>query len=162
VFCWKANAYRSSTPANKKKGFEAILNWLLEGRAKLAKDRLQLTQTPEQKERAATLLLASDSPSAFVRSCIRKEKGGAIWGAERYEQYQKWSRKLALRLVGAKDFMKAAMEQIEIGFGMRPRHDLARENGKAGNQQRDSLIESMWLSIRRRRWVDLVQYPGAG
>jgi phage/plasmid-associated DNA primase len=40
-----------------------ILNWLLEGRAKLAKEKLQLTQTPEQKTRAATPLLASDSPS---------------------------------------------------------------------------------------------------
>jgi len=55
-----------------------ILNWLLEGRAKLAKDRLQLTQTPEQKERAATLLLASDSPAAFVRACLVK-RGMGSW-----------------------------------------------------------------------------------
>ena len=44
-----------------------ILNWLLEGRTKLAKAKLQLTQTPEQKARSVNLLLASDSPSAFVR-----------------------------------------------------------------------------------------------
>ena len=43
-----------------------ILNWLREGRAKLAKDKLQLTQTPEQRSRAASLLLASDSPAVFV------------------------------------------------------------------------------------------------
>jgi hypothetical protein len=55
-----------------------ILNWLLEGRAKLSKEKLQLTQTPEQKTRAATLLLASDSPSAFVRSCLVKKKDGGI------------------------------------------------------------------------------------
>jgi phage/plasmid-associated DNA primase len=109
-----------------------ILNWLLEGRAKLAKDKLQLVQTPEQKERAATLLLASDSPAAFVRSSIRKEKGGVIWGAELYEQYQKWCRNLALRPFAAKEFMKAAKEEIETGFGIRPRHDLVRDNGKAG------------------------------
>jgi phage/plasmid-associated DNA primase len=100
-----------------------ILNWLLEGRSKLAKDKLQLTQTPEQKERAATLLLASDSPAAFVRSCIRKEKGGVILGTELYEQYQKWCRKLALGPVRAKEFMKAAKEQIETGYGLRPRHE---------------------------------------
>jgi hypothetical protein len=36
--------------------------------------KLQLTQTQEQKERAATLLLASDSPAAFVRSCLVKKR----------------------------------------------------------------------------------------
>ena len=56
-----------------------IANWLLKGRAKLAKDKLQLTQTPDQKARAATLLLASDSPSAFVRSCLIKKRMGS-WG----------------------------------------------------------------------------------
>lgn len=55
-----------------------ILNWLLEGRAKLAKDKLQLTQTPEQKARAPTLLLASDSPAAFVRSCLVKKRNAEL------------------------------------------------------------------------------------
>jgi phage/plasmid-associated DNA primase len=55
-----------------------ILNWLLEGRTRLAKDKLQLVQTPEQKARAAALLLASDSPAAFVRSCIRKQKDAEL------------------------------------------------------------------------------------
>ncbi len=109
-----------------------ILNWLLEGRARLAKDKLQLTQTPEQKERAATLLLASDSPASFVRSCIRKEKGGVIWGEELYEQYQKWCRKLTLRPFAAKEFMQMAKAEIETEFGLRPRHDLVRDNGRAG------------------------------
>jgi hypothetical protein len=43
-----------------------ILNWLLEGRAKLLKDKLPLTQTPEQKGRTVNLLLGSESPAAFV------------------------------------------------------------------------------------------------
>ena len=57
-----------------------ILNWLLEGRTKLAKDKLQLTQTPEQKARSVNLLLASDSPAAFVRSCLVKKKDASwVW-----------------------------------------------------------------------------------
>jgi len=40
-----------------KTELSGILNWLLEGRAKLVKDKLQLIQMPEQKERAAALLL---------------------------------------------------------------------------------------------------------
>jgi hypothetical protein len=64
-----------------------ILNWLFEGRAKLAKDKLQLTQTPEQKARAVNLLLGSDSPAAFVLCCIQRQKGGVIWLADLYEHY---------------------------------------------------------------------------
>ena len=108
-----------------------ILNWLLEGRAKLAKDKFQLTQTPEQKERAATLLIESESPKVFVRCCVQRQKGGVIWMAELYEEYQKWCRKLALRPVRGKEFMQMAKAEIETGFGLRPRHDLAGEDGKA-------------------------------
>jgi phage/plasmid-associated DNA primase len=108
-----------------------ILNWLSEGRAKLAKDKLQLTQTPQQKERAATLLLTSESPSAFVGCCIQKQKGGVIWMADLYEHYQKWCRKHSLRPFTTKDFMRVAKGQIEVGFGMNPRHDLVGKEGKA-------------------------------
>ena len=109
-----------------------ILNWLLQGRARLVKDKFQQTQTQEQKERAATLLMESESPLVFVRCCIQRQKGGVIWGAELYEQYQKWCRQLALRPVRAKEFMQMAKAEIETTFGLRPRHDLVRDNRKAG------------------------------
>jgi len=60
-----------------QKESSGILHWLLEGRAKLANDKLQLTQTPEQKARTATLLMGSDSPAAFVRSCLVKKVSAA-------------------------------------------------------------------------------------
>jgi len=120
-----------------------ILNWLLEGRAKLGKEKLQLTQTVEQKERAATLLLASESPSAFVRSCVQKQKGGVIWLADFFEQYVKWCRKQSLRPFAAREFMRMARETIETQFGLNPRHDLIAENGKA-----------------RRGWAGLVVLEG--
>ena len=65
-----------------------ILNWLLEGRAKLVKDKLQLTQTPEQKARTVNLLLGSDSPAAFVRSCLVKRKDGELGVVDLYGIYQ--------------------------------------------------------------------------
>jgi hypothetical protein len=49
-----------------KEESSGILNWLLEGRAKLVKDKHQLTQTPEQKARTVNLLLGSDSPAALM------------------------------------------------------------------------------------------------
>ncbi len=108
-----------------------ILNWLLEGRTKLAKDRLQLTQTPEQKARAATLLLASDSPAAFVRSCLVKKRDGELGVVDLYGHYQEWCRLNHVRPFSSRPFTSTAKEEIEIGLGMKLRHDLASENGKA-------------------------------
>ncbi|MGO8927935.1 MAG: hypothetical protein ACLQU3_13745 [Limisphaerales bacterium] len=108
-----------------------ILNWLLEGRAKLAKDKLQLVQTPEQKERAATLLLASDSPAAFVRSCLIKKRDGELGVVDLYERYQNWCRENHVRPFSSRAFTSTAKEEIEIGLGMKLRHDLEGGNGKA-------------------------------
>jgi P4 family phage/plasmid primase-like protien len=108
-----------------------ILNWLLEGKAKLFKDKLQLKLNDQQKERSATLLMASESPLAFVRACIQKEKGSAVVVGDLYETYQAWCRSRALPPFCAIDFMAAAKNEIEVVYGMRPRHDLVGENGKA-------------------------------
>ena len=108
-----------------------ILNWLLEGRSKLAKAKLQLTQTPEQKERAATLLLASDSPAAFVRSCLVKKRDEEQGVVDLYGHYQNWCRENHVRPFASRAFTAAAKEEIEIGFGMKLRHDLDGTNGKA-------------------------------
>ncbi len=108
-----------------------ILNWLLGGRAKLAKDKLQLTQTPEQKERAASLLLASDSPAAFVRSCLVKKRDGELGVVDLYGHYQDWCRENHVRPFASRPFTATAKEEIEIGLGLKLRHDLASENGKA-------------------------------
>jgi phage/plasmid-associated DNA primase len=107
-----------------------ILNWLLEGRAKLAKDKLQLTQTPEQKERSATLLLASDSPAAFVRSCLVKKRDAELGVIDLYGHYQEWCRDNHLRSFPSKPFSRIAKEEIEITLGFKLRHDLPGNNGK--------------------------------
>jgi putative DNA primase/helicase len=101
-----------------------ILNWLLAGRAKLAKDKLQLTLTTEQKARAATLLLASDSPSAFVRSALVKRRDAELGVVELYEHYQEWCRNNQVRPFASKQFSQSAKEEIEIGLGLKYRHDL--------------------------------------
>jgi P4 family phage/plasmid primase-like protien len=108
-----------------------ILNWLLEGRGKLAKDKLQLTQTQEQKERATTLLLASDSPAAFVRSCLLKKRDGELGVVDLYSFYQGWCRENHVRPFACRPFTSTAKEEIEIGLGMKLRHDLASDDGKA-------------------------------
>jgi P4 family phage/plasmid primase-like protien len=107
-----------------------ILNWLLEGRTKLARDKLQLNQTPDQKARAATLLLASDSPAAFVRSCLVKKRDAELGVVDLYEHYQEWCRDHHLRSFPSKPFSRIAKEEIEITWGIKLRHDLPGQNGK--------------------------------
>jgi len=108
-----------------------ILNWLLAGRAKLLKDKLQLTMTREQKARAATLLLASDSPSAFVRSALVKKKDSELGVVDLYEHYQEWCRRNNVRPFASRAFTVSAKAEIEIGLGLKYRHDLEGANGKA-------------------------------
>jgi hypothetical protein len=54
-----------------------------------------------------------------------------VWMGDLYEEYQVWCRKLSCRPFTSKAFMKIAKEEVEVGFGMRPRHDLTGGNGKA-------------------------------
>jgi putative DNA primase/helicase len=112
-----------------------ILNWLLEGRTKLAKDKLQLTQTPEQKERAATLLLASDSPAAFVRACLVKKRDAELGVVDLYEHYQEWCRGNHVRPFASRPFTATAKEEIEIAMGMKLRHDLASDTRPRRDQR---------------------------
>jgi len=108
-----------------------ILNWLLEGRSKLAKDKLQLTQTPEQQARTVNLLLGSDSPAAFVRSCLVKKKEAELGVVDLYAYYQEWCRLNHVRPFASRPFTSTAKEEIEIEMGMKLRHDLEGRNGKA-------------------------------
>jgi P4 family phage/plasmid primase-like protien len=108
-----------------------ILNWLLEGRAKLAKDKLQLTQTPQQRARTVNLLLASDSPAAFVRSCLVERRNAELGVLDLYAHYQNWCRFNHVRPFASKAFSRVAKEEIEITFGLKVRHDLPGENRRA-------------------------------
>jgi P4 family phage/plasmid primase-like protien len=118
-----------------------ILNWLLEGRAKLAKDKLQLTQTPDQKARAVTLLMASQSPSAFVQSCLEKRKDSELTAVDLYAHYQEWCWDNHVRPFASQAFHQIAREEIEINLGLKYRHDLAGEQGASRGWKGLALVQ---------------------
>ena len=89
--------------------------------------REKTAKTPEQK---INLLLASDSPSAFVRSCLVKKRDAELGVVDLYEHYQEWCRENHLRSFPSKPFSRIAKEEIEITWGFKLRHDLPGENGK--------------------------------
>jgi hypothetical protein len=51
--------------------------------------------------------------------------------AELYEKYQNWCRIHQLQPFTSKQFSQIAKTEIETGLGLKLRHDLVGENGKA-------------------------------
>lgn len=114
-----------------EKEMSGVLNWLVDGFAKLHKASLQLTLTAEQQTRANLLLLGSESPQASVRSCLVKKKDGVMGAVDLYEKYQIWCREHHLLPFASKQFHQIVKPELEIGLGLKYRHDLASEQGKA-------------------------------
>ena len=90
-----------------------------------------MTQTADQKARATTLLLGSESPSAFFCSVLVKKKDLELGVVDLYEHYQAWSRENNVRPFASRPFTLEAKAEIEIGLGLKYRHDLEGLNGKA-------------------------------
>ncbi len=109
-----------------------ILNWLLEGRKKIFKDKLQLKMTPEQKARAANLLMASQSPAAFVGACLQRREQSEITAMDLYSDYQEWCQENRIRALASQAFTQVAKEEIELRLGLRYRHDLGAERTLRG------------------------------
>lgn len=118
-----------------------ILNWLLEGRGKLFRDKFQLKMTPQQKARTENLMLASQSPSAFVQSCLERRKDSEIAAVDLYAHYQEWCIKNGVRPFASQAFTKIAKEEIELKLGLRYRHDLVGDQGANRGWKGVGLVE---------------------
>jgi phage/plasmid-associated DNA primase len=112
-----------------KNGASEIANWLLEGRYKLFRDKFQLKMTPQQQSRAANLLMAYQSPAAFVQSCLEKRKDSEITAVDLYGHYQEWCTQNGVRPFASQAFTQMAKEEIELQLGLRYRHDLGGVEG---------------------------------
>jgi phage/plasmid-associated DNA primase len=118
-----------------------IFNWLLEGRGKLFRAKLQLQMTPEQKSKAANLLMASQSPAAFVESCLEKRKDSELTAVELSSHYQEWCVQNGMRPFASQAFTQIAKEEIELKLGLRYRHDLGGVEGTNGGWKGVGLVD---------------------
>ena len=62
------------------------------------------------------LLLASDSPAAFVRSCLVKKRNAELGVLDLYAHYQSWCRLNHVRPFASKAFSRVAKDEIEITY----------------------------------------------
>jgi P4 family phage/plasmid primase-like protien len=107
----------------------AILNWLVEGRRKLMKANFQMSQTSEQQRRTTALVMACESPKAFVKTCLERKQGAEMVGADLYAHYQHWCLQNQVIPFAGQYFNQMAKDEIEITLGLRYRHDLKTEDG---------------------------------
>ena len=78
---------------------------------------------------AANLLMASQSPAAFVQSCLEKRKDSEITAVDLYGHYQDWCIQNGVRPFASQAFTQIAKEEIELKLGLRYRHDLGDVEG---------------------------------
>ena len=70
-----------------------VLNWMLEGLAKLKADDWVLRLTAKQTKTVDDLLLQSDSSNVFVRECLESDEGGGtITSLDLFEAYSRYCR----------------------------------------------------------------------
>ena len=123
------------------KELSGVLNWLLEGYAKLHKNAFQIALTPDQIARTASILLASESPKAFVHSKLEKRRDGVMGVADLYELYQSWCREHGLEPFTSKQFSQIVKQEIAVKLGLKYRHDLPGLGGCVRGWKNLAVIE---------------------
>ena len=73
--------------------------------------------------------MASQSPAAFVQSCLEKRKDSEITAVDLYGHYQEWCVQNGVRPFASQAFTQMAKEEIELKLGLRYRHDLGGMEG---------------------------------
>jgi hypothetical protein len=59
-----------------------------------------------------------------------KKKDAELGALDLYTRYQEWCRDNHIRPFASRPFASTAKAEIEIGMGLKGRHDLRSENGK--------------------------------
>lgn len=100
-----------------------ILNWMLEGAAKLLIAEGHITPTPEQKKRVDELLLESDSVGSFVSDCVKPDAGRNITIEDLLAGYVNYCQKRGWEQLSENQFRR------RIGDVMLDIHGVTSNNG---------------------------------
>jgi hypothetical protein len=89
--------------------------------------------------------MASQSPAAFVHSCLEKRKDSEIAAVDLYAHYQEWCMQNGVRPFASQAFTQMAKEEIELRLGLRYRHDLGGGQGTSRGWKGVGLVEGARL-----------------
>ena len=126
-----------------------ILNWLVEGRRKLVQQKLQLIRTENQQLRTQAMVMACESPKAFVQACLERKEGAEMVGTDLFAHYQQWCVENQITPFAGQYFNQMAKDEIEITLGLRYRHDLKTGDGTAVRGWKNlALIEKVGIESK--------------
>jgi len=120
-----------------------ILNWLIEGRAKLVKKGMQIQLSEDQQQRVTSLLFASDSARVFVRVSLIATKGRTIFTRDLYGSYRQFCRVRGVKAIGSRKFVPIAAEAIRDLHGLGMRHDLLSEGGSSSRGWKGLMLQEI-------------------
>lgn len=109
-----------------------VLNWMLEGLAKLRADDWQLRLTSSQQMAVDNLLLESDAHSLFVREELEKADGSQITVQELFTAYAEFCNSRGWSALGRNKFGAVIGDIVIRQFGKTISHDISdATNSKA-------------------------------
>ena len=107
-----------------------VLNWMLEGLAKLKADDWTLRLNERQQRIVDDLLMESEADVVFARECLHREERGVLTIARCYEAYVTFCNERGWVAMPRKRFSTVIGDTVTRQFGLTVRHDLADDDGK--------------------------------
>lgn len=108
-----------------------ILNWMLEGRAKLVADGCQIKLTDAQQRRVDDLFKRPvPAHERFVRERVVRSPDKNLTVSDAYAGYMELCERLGVEPVGRRDFKGLVADVIQKDFGLGVRNDIRDGAGK--------------------------------
>jgi putative DNA primase/helicase len=107
-----------------------VLNWMLEGLAKLRAAGWQLRLSERQQRVVDDLLLESEADVVFARECLVRQEGESLTIARCYEGYVTFCNQRGWVAMPRKRFTTVIADTVTRQFGITVRHDLCDADGK--------------------------------
>ena len=108
-----------------------VLNWMLEGLAKLRADGYQLHLTSGQQAVVDNLLLESDGHTLFVREALTRVDGQELTVPDCFTAYVEYCTQRGWTALPKNKFGALIGDEVVRQFGVTTRHDIRGADGKA-------------------------------
>ncbi len=108
-----------------------VLNWMLEGLAKLRDDGWQLKLNENQQARVDNLLLESDGHSLFIKEELTRSKDGSLTVHECFAAYADYCTERGWSILSRNKFGQVIGDIVARQHGLTVRHDIRDASGKA-------------------------------
>ena len=108
-----------------------VLNWMLEGLARVRNDGWTLGTTPRQQRIVDDLLTECESHVRFVRDSLKKDAVGSLTVDQVYERFSDYCVRRGWDTLAKAHFSTSIEDAVRREFGISRRNDIPGTNGKS-------------------------------